>query len=98
MDNQEKADLIAPWIDPDERVTVDFEDERDLNAEVTGCTTELVDLSLETNFPHVRQTVSVPLGNVEVAEDRSKYTRDPDKPVQRGRLSLVIKGKRPEVV
>ncbi|MGH7232828.1 MAG: hypothetical protein ACREJU_15940 [Nitrospiraceae bacterium] len=96
MDNNKKARLIAPWVNPDERVTVDFEDERDLNVEVIGCTNELVDLSLETGFPHVRQTISVPLGDVEVGEDRSRYTRDPDKPVQRHRLRLVITGKRPE--
>ena len=98
MENAEKARIIRPWIDPDERVTVDFENERDLNAEVTGCTTELVDLALETNFPYLRQTISVPLGKVEVTEDRSKYNRDPEKPVQRSRLRLVIEGKRPEVV
>jgi hypothetical protein len=98
MDNAQKAQLIAPWIDPAERVTVDFQNERDLNAEVTGCTAELVDLSLETRFPHVRQTISVPLGDVEVSEDRTKYTRDPEKPVRQGRLRLLIKGARPEVV
>ena len=38
MDNKEKARIISPGVDPDERVTVDFDDERDLNAEVTGCT------------------------------------------------------------
>ncbi|HJU04657.1 MAG TPA: hypothetical protein VJ692_05845 [Nitrospiraceae bacterium] len=98
MENEEKARIIKPWINPEERVTVDFENERDLNAEVTGCSAELVDLDLETAFPHLRQPVSVPLGDVEVAEDRSKYTRDPDQPIEHSRLRLIIKGKRPEVV
>ncbi len=34
MESPEKADIIRRWIDPEERVTVDFENERDLNAEV----------------------------------------------------------------
>lgn len=45
MTNEEKVKTIHPWIDPEERVTVHFLDEQGLNAEVTGCTTELVDLS-----------------------------------------------------
>lgn len=36
--NQQKAAAIREWINPEERVTVQFEDQRDLSAEVTGCT------------------------------------------------------------
>ncbi len=49
MTNHEKRKTIIPWIDPEERVTVHFLDEKDLNAEVTGTTEELVDLSIETH-------------------------------------------------
>ena len=98
MDNDEKFRLIKEWIDPEERVTVDFRNERDLNAEITGCNRELVDLALETSVPHYRQDVSIPLGEVDVAEDRTKYTRDPDKPLRRSRLRLVVHGDRPPVV
>lgn len=32
MNNDEKARLIRPWINEEERVTVDFVNEKDLNA------------------------------------------------------------------
>lgn len=98
MDNETKANTIRRWIDPEERVTVDFEDERDLNAEVTGCNTEVVTLALETAFPHLRQDITIPLGQVELGEDRGKYTRDPEKPVKYGRLRLIINQKRPQAI
>ncbi len=98
MDNQEKARIIRQWIDPEERVTVQFDDQRDLNAEITGCTDQLVDLALETAVPHMRQDISVPLSAVEVTEDVSHYTRDPEVPLRRKRLMLVVKGNRPAVV
>lgn len=98
MTNPEKAKLIRPWINPAERVTVDFQDEKNLNTEVTGCTDELVDLSIETRVPHMRQNLSLPLGQVEVSEDVTHYTRDPDRPLRQGRLMLVIADKRPTVV
>jgi hypothetical protein len=98
MDNEAKAEAIREWIDPDERVTVDFDDAGNLNAEVTGCNTEVVTLALETSFPHLRQDITVPLGEVEVGEDDSKYTRDPEKPLRYGRLRLIIHQKRPQVV
>ena len=37
MTNEEKLEAIRPWIDPEERVTVDFLDQQGLNAEVTAC-------------------------------------------------------------
>lgn len=54
MTNEEKEMVIRPWIDPEERVTVHFLDAPDLNAEVTGCTDQLVALSIET---HVTQLI-----------------------------------------
>lgn len=98
MNSEEKAAAIRNWIDPDERITVQFDDQRDLNAEVTGCTEQLVDLALETTVPHMRQEIFIPLSDVEVSEDLSHYTRDPEKPLKRKRLMLIVKGNRPVVV
>ena len=98
MTNEKKLKAIRPWIDPEERITVNFLDEQDLNAEVTGCNDELVDLSLETRVPHVRQHISVPLRRAEVSEDLSHYTRNPDRPLKHRRLMLLINDKRPPIV
>ena len=98
MTNEEKLKAIHPWIDPEERVTVNFLDEQDLNAEVIGCNDELVDLSLETRVPHIKQHISVPLRRAEVSEDLSHYTRDPDRPLKHRRLMLLINDKRPPIV
>ena len=96
--NAQKAAVIKKWIDPEERVTVQFDDERDLSAEVTGCNDQLVSLSLDTSVPHMRQEISLPLSSVEVSEDFSHYTRDPERPLKRKRLMLIVQGKRPAVV
>ena len=96
--NQQKAAAIREWINPEERVTVQFEDQRDLSAEVTGCTDQLVSLSLDTAVPHMRQEISLPLSSVEISEDHSHYTRDPDRPLKRKRLMLIAHGKRPSGV
>lgn len=98
MSNEEKAKAIRLWINPEERVTVDFLDEPGLNAEVTGCNDELVDLSLETRVPHIKQHISVALRRTEVSEDSSHYTRDPDRPLKHRRLMLVIDDQRPPIV
>ena len=98
MTNEEKEKVIRPWIDPEERVTVHFLDAPDLNAEVLGCTDQLVDLSIETHVPHMTQHLSVPLSQVEASEDFSHYTRDPERPLQSSRLLLVINGKRPPII
>jgi len=98
MTNEEKQTRIRPWIDPEERVTVHFLDAPDLNTTVTGCTDQLVDLSIETHVPYMPQHISVPLSQVEVAEDFSHYTRDPERPLQRQRLMLVIDEKRPPII
>lgn len=98
MTNEEKAKRIRPWIDPAERVTVNFLDAPDLNANLTNCTDQLVDLSLETHMPYMTQNISVPLSQVEVSEDFSHYTRDPERPLQRQRLMLVINEKRPVII
>jgi hypothetical protein len=98
MTNEEKVKTIHPWIDPEERVTVHFLDEQGLNAEVTGCNTELVDLSVETRVPHVTQRISVPLSRTEVSEDLSHYTRNPDRPLKHRRLMLIIEENRPPII
>jgi hypothetical protein len=98
MTNVEKEKRIRPWIDPEERVTVNFLDVSDLNAKVTDCTDTLVDLSIETHVPHLTQQLSIPLSRVEVSEDSSHYTRDPERPLQRQRLMLSIQEKRPPII
>ena len=98
MTNEEKLEAIRPWIDPEERVTVDFLDQQGLNAEVTACNDVVVDLSLETRMPHIIQHISIPLPQAEVLEDLSHYTRDPDRPLKHRRLMLVINDKRPPIV
>jgi hypothetical protein len=98
MTNEEKLEAIRPWIDPEERVTVNFLDEQGLNAEVAGCSNELVELSLETRVPHAKQHISIPLPRAEVSEDPSHYTRDPDRPLKHRRLMLLINDKRPPIV
>jgi hypothetical protein len=77
---------------------VQFDAQYDINTIVTGCTERLVDLELETNVPHLRQKLSIPLSEVEVSEDPSHYTRDPDKPLQFKRLLLIVQGKRPAIM
>jgi hypothetical protein len=98
MENEDKATMIRQWIDSEERITVDFEDEKDLNVVVTECTTETVALSLETSFPYVRQDITIPLADAEIGEDRAKYTRDPDRPLRHSRLRLTIRQKRPHMI
>jgi hypothetical protein len=98
LTNEEKQTRIRPWIDPEERVTVHFLDAPDLNTTVTGCTDQVVDLSIETHVPHLKQSISIPLRQVEVTEDFSHYTRDPERPLQHQRLMLVINEKRPPII
>jgi hypothetical protein len=98
MESVEKAASIRQWIDPEERVTVDFEDERDLNAEVIECDQQTVTLLLETAFPHYKQHVTLPLSMVSIGEDRSRYTRNPDKPIQYERLRITVHEARPQAV
>lgn len=95
MDNGEKFLLIRPWINEEERVTVDFVNERDLNAQVLDCTDQVVEVELETALPHMTQRLTLPLRNIQVGEDRSHYTRDPDTPLQRSRLRLTVSQNRP---
>ena len=98
MSRAEKVALITPWINPEERITVQIDDQDDINTVVTGCTEQLVDVELETPVPHLRQKLSIPLSELEVSEDPTHYTRDPDKPLQMKRLLLIVKGKRPAIV
>jgi hypothetical protein len=98
MTNEEKQNRIRAWINPEERITVHFLDAPDVNTTVTGCTDQSVDLSIETRVPHLKQKISVPLSQVEVTEDFSHYTRDPERPLQQQRLMLVINEQRPPVI
>lgn len=98
MTNEEKRKTIIPWIDPEERITVHFIDQKDLIAEVIGCTDHLVDLALETNVLHMKQHISVPLSRTEVSEDLGHYTRDPERPLKDRRLMLIVDDKRPAIV
>jgi hypothetical protein len=98
MTNQEKQKKIITWIDPEERVTVHFLDDQGLSAEITGCSEELVDLTIETNVPHMKQQISVPLSRTDISEDLSHYTRDPERPLKHRRLMLVIDEKRPPII
>ncbi|MEQ1679945.1 MAG: hypothetical protein ABL950_05015 [Nitrospira sp.] len=98
MSRADKLALITPWINPEERITVQFDDQGDINTVMSDCTERPVDLELETPVPHIRQKLSIPLSEVEVSEDPSHYTRDPNKPLQFKRLLLIVKGKRPGIV
>ncbi|MGZ9204692.1 MAG: hypothetical protein ACXW37_11785 [Nitrospira sp.] len=98
MEASEKAGMIRRWIDPEERVTVDFENEKDLNAEVVECDEQTVTVLLETAFPHYKQHLTLPLSMLAVGEDKTHYTRDPEKPLRYGRLRLTVHEKRPQTV
>ena len=98
MEASEKAASIRPWINPEERVTVDFENEHDLNAEVIECDSQTVTLLLETAFPHYKQHLTLPLSMISIGEDKSHYTRDPDKPAHYGRLRITVHEARPQAV
>ncbi len=98
MESLEKAASIRQWINPEERVTVDFEDEHDLNAEVIECDGQTVTVLLETAFPHYKQHLTLPLSMISLGEDKRHYTRDPDKPVQYGRLRITVHEARPQTV
>lgn len=89
MTDHEKRKQIIPWIDPEERVTVHFLNEKGLYAEVTGTTEELVDL---------RQRIFVPLRITEVSEDLRHYTRDPERLLKHRRLMSIVNEKRPAVI
>ena len=80
MTNKETEQVIRPWANPEERVTVQFLDAPDLNSTVTGGTDQLVDRSIETHVPYMTQDISVPLSQVEVAKDCSHDTQTPATP------------------
>ena len=96
MDNAAKLEVIREWIDPDERVTVDFLDAKGVSVVITDCTLEHVDLLLETRFLHLKEHVCVPMSKVVVGEDQTHYTRDPEKPLRHVRLRLTILQNRPQ--
>ncbi len=95
MDNQRKVDVIKPWIKPEERVTVDFKDAHGFNAQIAGCTSNVVHLIFQDAFPHMKERVTIPLRNIEVDEDPFHYNRDPSAPI-RNRLRLRIDQNRPD--
>ena len=95
MDNQRKADLLKPWINPEERITVDFKDAQGLNATIAGCTDHVVHLIFQEAFPHMKEHLTIPLRHVEVDEDPYHYNRDPTTTI-RNRLRLRIAQNRPE--
>jgi len=99
--NRKKMESIRPWIHPEERISVDFEDAFNLNAEVVDCTAEVVTLRLEggtLGVPHYYQNVDIPLRKVTITEDPTRYTRNPDAPLRYGRLKLIVKSKRPGII
>lgn len=98
MESINKATAIRQWIDTEERVTVDFQDEGNLNAEVIECDGQTVTLLLETAFPHYKQHVTLPLSMISVGEDKGHYTRNPDKPLHYGRLRITVHEARPQAV
>jgi hypothetical protein len=98
MTNDVKEKIIRSWVNPEKRITVDFLDAADLNARVTKCTRQLVLLSIETHVPHLSQHILAPLSQVEVLEDLSHYTQDPERHLQRKRLMLIINEKRPPIM
>jgi len=56
MQNPEKYEIIRKWIDPDERVTVDFLDEKDVSAAIIDGTTEHGLSPSRPNFPTSNNT------------------------------------------
>jgi len=54
--------------------------------------------SIETHVPYMRQRISAPLSQVEVAEDFSHNRRDPERPLPRSRLILGINETHPPII
>ena len=77
-----------------DKKSVDFLDEKGLSAMITACTTDHVDIAIQTHFPHLKQEISIPLVEVQLEEDRTHDTRDPDRPLRHSRLRLVVNLKR----
>ena len=96
MDTIEKLKTLRQWVDPEELVTVDFLDEKGLNGVITSCTDDHVELYVDTRFPHMKQHLTVPIEKVEIGEDRTHYTRDPERPLHYGRLRLFVLQNRPQ--
>ncbi len=98
MESSEKRDIIRQWMDPEERITVDFSDERNLNAEIVECDGQTVTLLMETAFPHYKQHLTLPLSVISIGEDKDRYTRNPEKPLRYGRLRITVHENRPQTV
>ncbi|MEP7153576.1 MAG: hypothetical protein ABI856_17890 [Nitrospira sp.] len=80
MTNEDKQKVIRPWIDPEEHITVHVLDAPDLNATVTTCTDQSVDIAIKTHVLYMNQHIFVPLSQVELSEDPSHDVRDPEAP------------------
>jgi hypothetical protein len=55
-------------------------------------------LDVKDLVAEVRQHVSIPLSQTEVSEDLGHYTRDPERPLKRHRLMLVVNETRPAII
>lgn len=90
MENEDKVTVIRPWIDSEERITVDFEDEKEFNAVVTEYTATLVTLALETSFPQLRQEITLPfrMAGLPLRLVHGGYSRD-SRRLEEGRLRHV---------
>jgi hypothetical protein len=86
MANEEQERGIRPSINPEGWATVRLLDAQNLTTSVTGGMDQLVDLSIEAQVPDMTQDTSVPLSQVEVAEDGSHSRRDSEAPLLRPRL------------
>lgn len=80
------------------RISVQFDGQCDINAEILDCAERLVDVKVETTVPHLGQKPSLSLSGVEISENPIQYMRNPDKPLQMKRLLLIVNGKRPAIV
>ena len=63
--------------------------------QVIDCTDQVVELELETAVLHMKQKLILPLREIQIGEDPSHYTRDPDTPLERSRLRLTVNQNRP---
>jgi hypothetical protein len=98
MENAVKCEVIRPWINLEKRVTVDFLDEKNLDAIVMDCTHDYVALAIHMGFPYRMQHLTVPLAEVEVGGDRTKHATHLAKPLYYGLLQISLNIKRPQWV
>ena len=95
--NLQKAASIRQWINPEERVTVDFENEHDLNAEVIECDGQNGDVAARDRISTLANGILRFLSMISVGRIKSLHS-GPDKPVQYGRLRITVHEARPQTV